>query len=314
MQPKFLNNSRAYPLQNFFPKNNKMKKVLNLIKPRSLMDWHHQHLTLTETKKGLATFALFSLLALLPFSDLSAINITSIATGNWNAASTWDSGTIPTSADDVTIADGHTVTINSFVDAEFATLNIVGTGAGGTLTTINNADLLGTGGITNAGTINITQTGGGQTTNIESDITNTGTINWTGATLASTAGVTITSSGTFNFNPGGNTLTNIAIVNTGAMDRTAALFFTLPAGSNITNSAGGTFTLGTGSFLTFSGNFTNAGSMIIDGEANFNAGTFDLASGTMSGTGEVDINNNNTFTSDVTFGVVSVVHLSLIHI
>ena len=143
-----------------------MKKRLNLFSSMSWMNTHHSLTHFTETKKGLITFSLFLLMAMMPLSMITA-QITSVQTGAWNAASTWDGGTIPTTTDNVTIADGHTVTINSFVDANFATLNIVGTGAGGTLTTINNADLLGTGGITNAGTINITQTGGGQTTNIE---------------------------------------------------------------------------------------------------------------------------------------------------
>ncbi len=42
----------------------------------------------------------------------AAGEITSIASGNWGATTTWSSATIPTVTDNVTIADGHTVTIN----------------------------------------------------------------------------------------------------------------------------------------------------------------------------------------------------------
>lgn len=43
---------------------------------------------------------------------LPALTFTSVATGNWGSGSTWDLGIVPSSGDQVTIADGHTVTIN----------------------------------------------------------------------------------------------------------------------------------------------------------------------------------------------------------
>ncbi len=50
------------------------------------------------------------------------LTITSRTNGNWNATNTWDSGTVPTGADTVTIAAAHTVT-NS-VSTQYAVSNL----------------------------------------------------------------------------------------------------------------------------------------------------------------------------------------------
>ena len=46
-------------------------------------------------------------------STSAAGNVTSVASGNWTDGATWSGGLAPTANDNVTIANGHTVTINS---------------------------------------------------------------------------------------------------------------------------------------------------------------------------------------------------------
>jgi hypothetical protein len=55
---------------------------------------------------------------------LPPATITSIATGNWSSASTWNCNCIPTSASDVVINTGNTVTVN--VTAQAKSLNVKG--------------------------------------------------------------------------------------------------------------------------------------------------------------------------------------------
>ena len=64
------------------------------------------------------------------FSVLKAATITSFQTGDWDVTSTWVGGAIPTPADDVIIANGHTVTVPGGFNAEMLDLTII---SGGTL-------------------------------------------------------------------------------------------------------------------------------------------------------------------------------------
>lgn len=74
---------------------------------------------------GLVTFSNVSLAAGNYFTIASGTNvgITSIATGFWDVASTWSCSCIPTTTDDVTITNGHTVTARTAITVNKLTIN-----------------------------------------------------------------------------------------------------------------------------------------------------------------------------------------------
>ncbi len=118
---------------------------------------------------AIATLLLFPLL-------LSAANITSVASGSYTEATTWDLGRVPAAGDDVFIASGTTVSVDTGA-YEFVSLQI---DASGTLTIIGLVDFSG------AGPIQIQADGTlavQNTLTFGADITNDGTIRWTGGNI-----------------------------------------------------------------------------------------------------------------------------------
>jgi hypothetical protein len=104
--------------------------------------------------------------------------ISSIATGDWGNTSTWNSNTVPTSSDNVIIANTHTVTTAGGTPPYSA--NNVTVNAGGTLTS-------------NANTLTLGSTGGGNKT-----LTVSGTLNIGGGTIIVNGNVNIAATGTIN--------------------------------------------------------------------------------------------------------------------
>src|SRR4029078_3920456 len=73
--------------------------------------------------------------------------VTSVASGNWSNGATWSTGTVPGAGDDVTIAAGHTVTVDAAATSGNLTIN-------GELDINNNINLDVYGDFKNDGTFN----------------------------------------------------------------------------------------------------------------------------------------------------------------
>jgi uncharacterized repeat protein (TIGR02543 family) len=149
-----------------------------------------------------------------------ALAITSIASGNWNATTTWSTGTVPTSADDVTIANGHTITINAA--AACASLT-VGGGTSGTLTyEAATARTLTVGGnvtVSAGGTLQSAATGSqvGHVLSLGGSLTNNGTLDFSTSANAAGSAITFTGAGAATFGgTGGTTDIRTMTVNKGS--------------------------------------------------------------------------------------------------
>ncbi|MES2680612.1 MAG: T9SS type A sorting domain-containing protein [Bacteroidota bacterium] len=276
----------------------------------------------------------------------AAGNKISITTGNWNTAGTWSPSGVPTAADNVTIANGHVVSIN--VDAQCNNL-IVGQGSattlrfnGGTARTLNvNNNIT----VNSAAIFNV-NTSSNQTHAliVEGDLVNNGSIDFAtdANSLVNTSFIkngnqTLSGSGSNNFNEINVTLSNSADVfeitatnfsassdflnltsgilkmsTTNAVNITPfALATTIPANAAIwLNSAN--LTMNCNAAVTLYGNITIANGTLNVGNAInedlvFSGGNITISSGALNVAGNLDGSDiNNPCEFNISGGVVTV--------
>ncbi len=236
-------------------------------------------------------FSLALVIGILFSAFTFAATVTSVQTGNWSNGSTWDSGTPPTSSDDVVIANGHVVTI----DGNYTVLSV----------TVNSG-----------GTLRFGSSSGNHTLTISNNLTNSGTIDTDDGAFAQhfilIGGNFDNTSGTFNGDQTGGVnpeLINVEFNGTGNMAISGAPVFyklthsgsgNLSTGSSTIvvkntidlKSGAGNFTVGSGG-LTFEGQIFNVLGGTFDATTNSSTITFQ---GTTEPTLKVDGNNNSTFT------------------
>ena len=233
-------------------------------------------------------FALTSALLVAAVSTLfgigsaTAANISSTASGgNWSATATWVGGVLPGANDNVTIADGATVTINT--SPTISSLN-VGTGAGSATVLVYDSSAARTVTVGTFVTIASNGTFQGPSGNENGHVLSVGT--------------DLTNNGVLDFYINGNR--NVGITFTGSTDAS----FTLNAGSttNLRQTTGITLNKGTNNtpVLTFTpgGTFTVQGANTV-GFLSITNGTFKI-SGT--GTFSNPVFNSAAYTIPATGG------------
>lgn len=209
-----------------------------------------------------------TILTAVQLTSSIAAEITSVATGNWNATSTWDCACVPTSTDNVTIAAGQTVTSTGSDVIYDLTLNATGIlyVATGTSITVNN-NLVNSGTIDNDGTLTLSKGCGENTGTLQGDGTHilsgrnwnlTGTFTAENSTLKFTGTSAQTISGATTFN-------NLVIDNSAGVSI-----------STNSHSIKGTLTLTNGTFTT-----NNSVTLVSD--ANGTARIGEITGGAISG-------------------------------
>src|SRR5688572_10072423 len=106
----------------------------------------------SNAKKVTFLTALFSLSL---FLNAYAATITSATSGNWNSTTTWVGGVVPTSFDDVRIANGHAIEINANFSCSSLVLEIGASGPSPTSGMPSSLKFLGSNTLTVSGSITV---------------------------------------------------------------------------------------------------------------------------------------------------------------
>ena len=151
----------------------------------------------------------------ISFTTQTPGNFVSIASGNWNATSTWDGGVVPTAADNATISTGHVVSINA---ANQAITNLAVNGTLDYTATPTSFSVIGNLNVGTTGIINAYNGTTGKTFAVAGNVVNNGVIDASvGTTTAGNftlygSGIQ-TVSGTGNFGAN-NVIRNLTFQNT----------------------------------------------------------------------------------------------------
>lgn len=193
-------------------------------------------------------------LFILAFIQFAAFGqITSTATGDWNSTTTWVGGIVPSSTDNVIIANGHTVRLTTNQTCNNLTMNgsgILNLNTDGTTLTITNQLFLN-------GTSQITGNGTTRTVSVGTIFFASSTNNRIGNIVFTVSGLTQVL-GTLAFitgNTAAKTFASVTISNTGTWTNTSQNV-PITIGGDLIVSGSGTFSQGTGT-VTFTGASSN---------------------------------------------------------
>lgn len=251
--------------------------------------------------------SLISLLISLLSLKVNAATCTSTGTGNWSNTGTWSCSAVPTSSDDVVVASGHTITVDTNAVARSILVNATGilNMSGSNILTVSqntSADAMTISGTFNggAGAISVTNS----TSGYKGIYVSSGTFNAAGGDISIVSkshGIALANISS-NFNAGAGAISTTS--NGGAGLNSSGNFvggtgaITLPGGG-LANNATGVLTVGSGgisiSNLAFGG-LDSSGTINLNGNLSV-ATTSVTGSTTFSGSGKIMLlDNSHTIT------------------